>query len=198
MLRKRPHIIILSLPLGEGRGYRLRSLSLRRRGLGVALITVLFVLVLLFSMSSAFFFFTGRGVTLTTMSYESLMAQYCAQSGVEYALFLARHNIIIPKTSILQILVNEFTFPSGSNFVKGVGVFRLKELSFDSSNQYLKIEAKGQVFRSIADAQYGTEGRDPVAQRTVEAWIDMRDATGNADVWENRQCYVNNWRERWR
>ncbi|MCD6310197.1 MAG: hypothetical protein J7M18_05745 [Candidatus Eremiobacteraeota bacterium] len=149
-----------------------------RKVKGVAIITVLLILAILFSIASAFFFFAGRGVQFTTMSYESIMAQHCANAGIEYAVFLIRHNIPIPRNQErLELLVSSLSFPAGEKFVEGVGVFRIRITDVSETGgevDSLTVRSRGQIFRSWEDAQ---NDYSVIAQRTAYAQISLTGGT---------------------
>ena len=166
---------------------------------GVAIITVLLILAILFTLCSAFFYFTKMGASFTVMSYESTVAQYCANSGIEYALFLMRHNLTLPRdpNERLELLISDDSFPAGEKIVNGVGVFRFKIIRVDTNPSgriyNMVIESRGQVFPSWENAR---DNVDIVAQRT--AYADIRVGDSVQTNYHKGTLLTERWYEKWR
>jgi|GEM_PF-6408674 len=149
-----------------------------KRNKGIALITALFVVLILFAMASTLFFFGGRTVQLSSRSYEQAVARYCGLAGLEYADSLIRRGVVFPfaredltnHPERMELVISDLAFDSnGQKFIGGVGVFRLTityyagvALGISGYNYYL-IRSRGQIFRSLADAQ---ANRFPLEQKT--------------------------------
>jgi len=166
---------------------------------GVAIITVLLILSILFTLCSAFFFFTRMGASFTVMSYESSTAQYCANAGIEYALFLMRHNMTLPKNpnERLELLISDDSFPAGEKIINGVGVFRFNIIRVDKNTSgrvyNLVVESKGQVFPSWENAQ---DNIHMIAQRT--AYADIRVGDSIQTDYHKATLLTDRWYEKWR
>jgi len=129
-------------------------------------------------MSSLIFFFSGKNIMLTNRTYEEAICKQCAESGMEYFTFLARHNQVLPPkkddntSSSMQIVISDVVFDdNGQKFITGVGVFRLKitnRYSYTLSRpyNYILVRSKGQLYRNMDDA---VNNRAPLAQKTLYA-----------------------------
>jgi len=68
---------------------------LRGRPAGVALVSALMVLVILFIIASAFVHLTARDVRSSQTVGDSLLTLYLAEAGLEYAMWLNKHNMAL-------------------------------------------------------------------------------------------------------
>lgn len=129
-------------------------------------------------MSSLIFFFSGKNIMLTNRTYEEAICKQCAESGIEYFTFLARHNQVLPPkkddntSSSMHVVISDVVFDdNGQKFITGVGVFRLKITSTSlvtgtQPYQYMIVRSKGQLYRNLDDA---VNNRAPLAQKTLYA-----------------------------
>ncbi len=174
---------------------------MRRLSRGAALISVLLIVLILFTCTAAFFFFAGRALKSTALGQESATAFYLADAGIEYAVFLLRHNLLIPRYTEGQervdMLIQNLTFPVGHTFVPGVGVFRLSlEESSLSGTPYVTVRSTGQIFLNINDAENNTNVLD---QRTAYARIKLSESGDWSSSASNKGFIImNRWYEKWR
>ncbi|MDQ7823010.1 MAG: pilus assembly PilX N-terminal domain-containing protein [Candidatus Eremiobacteraeota bacterium] len=183
----------------------------RRQRKGVALISVLLIMVVLFIIATGFIQMISREAQVGMGKYQSDVALMVADSGIEYALFLIRHNIFVRPASTsdyyTNVVVSELTYPvtnattdEDAYWLKGRGQFRLYFDSYASSSLY---------FHSVGEIVNQSDA--VLHKRTVYAQISFVNKTGSnlfynttnnpisaTNGFMGETLRVNTWYERWR
>jgi hypothetical protein len=182
----------------------------RRRGKGIALISVLLILVIMFIISTGFIQMITQDAKVGMGQYQSNLSMMLADSGLEYGLFMIRHNCFIrPDASSLypyysNIVISELTYPASTGtslddafWLKAQGRFNLYLDSFNTTSNEITLRSEGEVTRSTGDVLH---------RRTAYAVISVGTPTMTANSttpgtpnWTNTGTLrVQTWYEKWR
>jgi len=179
----------------------------RRKGKGIALISVLLILVIMFIISTGFIQMITQDAKVGMGQYQSNLSMMLADSGLEYGLFLIRHNCFIrPNTNdcYSNIVISELTYPASTGtslddayWLKAQGKFNLYYDSFNTTSGDMLFRSEGEVTRSNGDVLH---------RRTAYAIVNIGSATYTAKVsanpdWSSSSkgtLRVTTWYEKWR
>jgi|GEM_PF-1931461 len=184
----------------------------RKRKKGVALISVLLILVIMFIISTGFIQMITQDAKVGMGQYQSNLSMMLADSGLEYGLFLIRHNCFVrPRTSTVpytNIVISELTYPASTGsslddayWLKAQGRFNLylDDYAYSSTSGFWEatLRSEGEVTRSDGSILH---------RRTAYAVVSVgnpvnRDtsATPTVPVWtKTGTLRVTTWFEKWR
>ncbi len=163
-----------------------------RKKKGIALISVLLVLVIMFIISTGFIQLIARDAQIGVGQYQSNVSLMLADSGIEYGLFLIRHNCFNYSSNYIieNVVISELTYPvttsptsaADAYWLKAQGRFVLYEETGTTSNTSIKLQSEGQIVRGDGSLLY---------KRTAFAVVKVGD-TGSGDM------RVTSWYENWR
>jgi len=181
----------------------------RRRRKGIALISVLLILVIMFIISTGFIQMITQDARVGMGQYQSNLSMMLADSGIEYGLFLIRHNCFIrPNPSSAypyysNIVISELTYPASTGtslddafWLKAQGRFNLYLDQSLTSNE-IRLHSEGEVTRSNGDVLH---------RRTAYATVSIGNpimtanyTTPGTPIWASTGTLrVQTWYEKWR
>lgn len=181
----------------------------RKRKQGIALISVLLILVVMFIISTGFIQMITQDAKVGMGQYQSNLSMMLADSGIEYGLFLIRHNCFV-RTSVnlstgdlypdRHIVISELTYPASTGsslddayWLKAQGRFSLYLDSFNTSTGDITLRSEGEVIRSSGDVLHRR-----TAYAVVNIGTPVYIASGTPDWSQKGTLKVTTWFEKWR
>ncbi len=159
-----------------------RKLQGMKRQRGTALILVLIVLALGSLLITPMLNYVHTGLIETRISKESLLEQYAADSGVEYALLQLRNNAGAYAQTPLQ---EEFTLNNGTVNVtveyEGGGIFKVTSTAAGGS--YGSITIESYVKLDVGSFSYAVAAKDLVTLHNT--LVDSRPNPGGGNIHAN-------------
>jgi len=142
---------------------------LRGRPAGVALVSALMVLVILFIIASAFVHLTARDVRSARTVGDSLLTLYLAEAGIEYAMWMNKHNMAVYPSADYDI------YDNGTTHQRGQIAWLFKPRSGEDTQEHVLISdlAYGGPEDWLGPLQScGTfEVHQTITQETTDIWV---------------------------
>ena len=169
---------------------------------GVALISVLLIMVVLFIISTGFLSMITKDAQSGMGQYQSDLTMMCADSGIEYGLFMIRHNCWMRATDgsnpveYQNVVISELSYENSggigneAQWLKAKGLFKLYKVNITTSE--IRLRSTGEIQRSDGALLYKRTAYANVHVYTTDA------SSKNYVVPSDGTLRVDTWYEKWR